>query len=86
MLATDTLATVEEETKSGKVQVLELLDHLPDDASVEAIMSALQFKLLILRRVAEAERGENLISHGEAKKRLARWLTAPDSIGRVADN
>lgn len=60
--------------KSEKQQAIELIDRMPDEVSAETIISELQFRLTILRRGAEAERGENLISHEEAKNRLSKWL------------
>jgi len=62
--------------KSEKQQALELIDRLPEDVSTETILSELQFKALMLQRAAEAERGQNVISHEEAKQRLSKWLNA----------
>jgi hypothetical protein len=61
--------------KTGKEQLIELMDRLPDDISAETILTELQFALLILRRGEEAERGENVVSSDEAKRRLAKWLS-----------
>ncbi len=63
--------------KSEKQQALELIDRLPEDVSTETILSELQFRALMLKRGAEAERDENIISHEEAKQRLSKWLTSP---------
>lgn len=61
-------------TKTGKTQVAELLDQLPDDVSAETILQELQFKLLMLRRGEEAEQGVNVVPATEAKRRLSKWL------------
>ena len=63
---------------TAKQECLDLIEQLPDGASTEAIVAELEFKLLIEQRLDEVERGE-VISHDEAKKRLAKWL---DSSGR----
>ena len=60
--------------KSEEQQALELIDRLPEDVSTETILTELQFKALMLQRGVEAERGENVISHEEAKRRLSKWL------------
>jgi len=57
--------------------VPEPLEPLPDDVSTETILTELQFKLMMLRRGADAERGKNLVPHDEARERLARWLSSP---------
>jgi hypothetical protein len=62
---------------SEKQAAIDLIDRMPDDVSPETIITELQFRLTILRRGQDAERGEHLISHSEAKDRLARWLNSP---------
>jgi hypothetical protein len=62
--------------KTEKQQVIELVDKLPDDVSGETIISELIFRLTILRRGEEAARGENVVSHEEAKRRLGKWLNS----------
>ena len=64
------------ELKTEKQQFIELIDRLPDEVSGETILSELQFRLTILRRGAEAERGENVVSNEEAKRRLGKWLNS----------
>ncbi len=63
--------------KTEKQQAIELIDRMPDQVSTETIITELQFRLTVLRRGEEAERGERLISHEEAKSRLGRWLKSP---------
>jgi len=48
----------------------------PENVARDAIITELQFRLTIMRRGEEAERGE-LISHEEAKSRLGKWLNSP---------
>ena len=60
-----------------KQQAIELIDRMPDQVSAETIIHELQFRLTILRRGEDAERGEQLISHDEAKRRLSKWLKSP---------
>ena len=62
--------------KNDKQQLRELIDRMPDDVSAETIISELQFRLTVLRRGEEAERGENLLTHDEAKRRL-KWQNSP---------
>ena len=63
--------------KTEKQQAIELIDRMPDQVSTETIITELQVVLTILRRSAEAERGENLISHEGAKRQLGKWLKSP---------
>jgi hypothetical protein len=62
--------------KTGKEQVLDLMEKLPDDVSAETILTELEFTLLLRRRGEDAELGQNLVSHEDAKKRLSRWLNS----------
>jgi predicted transcriptional regulator len=64
--------------KSEKQAALDLIRELPDAVSTETIVAELEFKLLIQRRLEQAERGE-VVEQDEAERRLARWL---DSAGR----
>jgi hypothetical protein len=43
--------------KTEKQQIIDLIDRMPDEVSAETILTELQFRLTILRRGAEAERG-----------------------------
>ena len=62
--------------KSAKQECMELIRQLPDEASTETIVAELEFKLLIERRLDAVDGGE-VVSHTEAKKRLANWLDLP---------
>jgi hypothetical protein len=59
--------------KTPKQQTIELLDKLPDDISFETILAEIAFKMQVLERSAQVDRGE-VVSHEEAKRRLSRWL------------
>ena len=61
--------------KTAKGEFRDLIDQLPDDVSLDAALYDLQFKASVLRGLDEAARGEG-ISHGEAKRRLSRWLAS----------
>jgi len=63
--------------KTEKQQAIELIDRMPDQVSTETIITELQFRLTVLRRGEDAERGENLVTHDEAQNRLGRWLKSP---------
>jgi hypothetical protein len=62
--------------KTEKQAVIELIDKMPDTVSGETIVSELLFRLTMLRRGEEAERGENVISHDEMKQHLGKWLNS----------
>ncbi|MEX2227837.1 MAG: hypothetical protein WEB52_15490 [Dehalococcoidia bacterium] len=62
--------------KTEKQQALDLIDRLPGGVSTETIISELHFQLTVLRRGQDAEQGENLISHEEARRRLGTWLNS----------
>ena len=59
-----------------KQRVIKLIDRMPDSVSTETIISELHFRLTILRRGEESERGENIVTHDEAKRRLGKWLNS----------
>ena len=59
--------------KTAKEEVRDLLEKLPDDASLDDI----QYHIYVCRKIRKgldaAERGE-VISQEEADRRMARWL------------
>lgn len=59
--------------KTAKDEVRELLDHLPDDASLEDIQYHLYVRQKIQRGLAAAEQGRT-IPHEEVVRRMSRWL------------
>lgn len=58
---------------SAKDDVRHLLDELPDDATYEEIQYRIYVRQKIEKALAEVEQGR-VVSHEEAKQRLARWL------------
>ena len=56
-----------------KEKVLEAVNGLPDDASVEDAMERLLFLSKIERGIQQADAGQT-IPHDEVKKRMAKWL------------
>ena len=63
--------------KSAIEEARDLLDILPEDASMDDIITGLSFKARVLRAHEEALRGE-VFTHEEVVKRLSKWL---DPIG-----
>jgi predicted transcriptional regulator len=61
--------------KTAKDEVRELLDNLPDDASLEDIQYHLYVRQKIQRGLSAAERGRT-ITHDEVVRRMSRWLEA----------
>ncbi len=59
--------------KTGKEEVRDLLEKLPEDASLEDIQYHIYVRQKIYRGL-EAARSGKVISREEAEKRLARWL------------
>ena len=59
--------------KTAKDEVRELLDNLPDDASLEDIQYHLYVRQKIQRGFAAAEQGRT-IPHEEVVRRMSRWL------------
>lgn len=58
---------------SAKKTVLELLEHMPERASLEDI----QFQLYLRQKLERSElalRAGRTKTHAQVKKRLARWL------------
>ena len=59
--------------KTAKDEVRELLENLPDDASLEDIQYHLYVCQKLHRGLAAAEEGRT-ISHEEATRRMSRWI------------
>ena len=58
---------------TAKSEVRLLLDHLPDDASLEDI----QYHLYVLEKVKSGvsrSESEGVIAHQEVRERLGKWL------------
>ena len=56
-------------TADTKQKVLDIVNHLPPDATVEDVMERLYLLAKVERGLAQADRGET-IPHNEVKKRL----------------
>lgn len=61
--------------KSARQELIDLLERLPDDSPMDALLVELHFKASVLRGLEQAERGEG-ISHEEVKERLRAWRTS----------
>jgi hypothetical protein len=56
-----------------KQSVIEMIERLPDDTSVEDIMAELYFRQKVDEGLRQLDAGEG-IEHEEAKRRLGKWL------------
>jgi len=56
-----------------KDRVLQLIQRMPDTATVDDIMYELYFREVIGQGLAEADAGK-VVTLEEAKQRLAKWL------------
>lgn len=59
---------------SQKELVLEAIQELPDDASIDQIADRIEFMAAIQKGIADIDRGDT-IPHSEVKRQLAEWLT-----------
>jgi len=57
-----------------KQSVIEMIERLPDDSSVEDIMAELYFRQKVDEGLRQLDAGEG-IEHEEARQRLAKWLS-----------
>ena len=58
---------------SIKQSALRLIRDMPAEVPAADLLRALYVRLLVERRLAEAESG-HVISHAEARRRLRKWL------------
>lgn len=56
-----------------KQNVIEMIERLPDDASVEDIMAELYFRQKVDEGLRQLDAGES-IEHEEARRKLGKWL------------
>jgi predicted transcriptional regulator len=56
-----------------KQQILKAMEDLPEEASVEDAIDRLYLLYKIDKGVSQADQGQ-LITHDEARQRMARWL------------
>lgn len=59
---------------SQKELVLEAIQGLPDDASIDQIADRVEFMAAIQKGIDDIDRGDT-VPHEEIKKQLATWLT-----------
>lgn len=57
-----------------KQQVIQIIQSLPDDVTLDDIMAELYFKLQVDAGLKELDDGKG-IPHEEVEKRMSKWLT-----------
>ncbi len=57
-----------------KKQVIQMIQSLPDDVTVNDIIAELYFKLQVDAGLKELDEGKG-IPHEEIEKRMSKWLT-----------
>lgn len=57
-----------------KEQVLQIIQALPENTTLEDVMEELYFKMQVDAGLKELDEGKG-ISHEDVEKRMARWLT-----------
>jgi predicted transcriptional regulator len=56
-----------------KEKVIDLVEDLPDDASIEDAMERLLFLAKVERGIQQADAGQT-IPHSQVRERMAKWL------------
>ena len=56
-----------------KQQVLQMIQSLPEDVSIDDIMAELYFKLQVDAGLKELDEGKG-IPHEKVEKRMSKWL------------
>ncbi len=56
-----------------KQQVIQMIQSLPDDVTINDIMAELYFKLQVDAGLKELDEGKG-IPHEEIEKRMSKWL------------
>jgi hypothetical protein len=59
-----------------KSEAIEFISRLPEETSLEAIISELYFKMKVDRALRALDEGK-YVSDEEARRRFARWLDSP---------
>ncbi len=57
-----------------KQQVIQLVESLPEDVTVDDVMAELYFKIQVDAGLKELDEGKG-VPHEEVEKRMAKWLT-----------
>jgi len=60
--------------ETAKEQVQQILELLPDNASLEDIQYHIYVRQKIEQGIEDADAGR-IVSHSEVQRRLAKWLT-----------
>ena len=58
---------------TAKQQAIQAIEGLPDSATLEDIMADLYFRQKVDRGLKDLQEGR-VVSHEEAKRRMAQWL------------
>ena len=58
---------------STKQVALKIIEHMPDDASLEEVMYELYFRQRVDRGIRELDEGKT-VSHEAVKRSLVKWL------------
>lgn len=58
---------------SVKEQIIQMIQNLPDEVSIEDVMAELYFRLQVDAGLKELNEGKG-ISHEEVEKRMSKWL------------
>lgn len=69
--------------KTAKRQLIDSIERLPDDATIDELLTRIHHTASILRGLEEARRGEG-ITQEELKSRLREWRTS-SGRRRLAD-
>ena len=57
-----------------KQEVIKMIESLPDEVTIDDIMSKLYFKLQVDAGLKDLDEGKG-IPHEEVEKRMAKWLS-----------
>lgn len=57
-----------------KQQVIQMIQSLPEEVTIDDIMAELYFKLQVDTGLKELDEGKD-IPHEEIEKRMSKWLT-----------
>jgi predicted transcriptional regulator len=70
------------QAKSVKEVVLEMIQRLPDNCSLEDIQRTLAFRAAVERGIADIEAGR-VFPHDDVKRMVAEWLR-PENLDDIA--
>jgi len=58
----------------AKQEVMQMIQSLPDEVTVDNILAELYFKLQVDAGLKELDEGKSIL-HKDVEKRLSKWLT-----------